>query len=105
MDECGVCGGSGDSCALVLSLQSDSLAATSAPMSHPSQARTLPHCSYPIITGASGALPEPLHWNMRAASVSIKVDGYSLFTLLAVFKADLQTSCLDVSTTDALAWE
>ncbi len=40
VDECGVCGGSGDSCALVLSLQSDSLAASSAPTSHPSQART-----------------------------------------------------------------
>ena len=39
MDECGVCGGSGDSCALVLSLQSDSLAAMSAPVLHPSQAR------------------------------------------------------------------
>ncbi len=30
VDECGVCGGSGDSCALVLSLLSDSLASTSA---------------------------------------------------------------------------
>ena len=35
IDECGVCGGSGDSCALVLSLQSDSLASTSAQASQP----------------------------------------------------------------------
>lgn len=39
VDECGVCGGTGDSCALVLSLQSDSLAATSAPAMHPFQVR------------------------------------------------------------------
>ena len=35
VDECGMCGGSGDSCALVLRLQSDSLASTSGQTSLP----------------------------------------------------------------------
>lgn len=61
VDECGICGGSGDSCALVLTLQSDSLAATSAPMSHPSQARASSLQLPLYIMQPMGALAESLH--------------------------------------------
>ena len=90
MDECGVCGGSWDSCALVLSLQSDSLAASSAPMSHPSQAR-------------STSLQLPL-WTCGPKALAELFDQGTKGPLLHPNPA-LQSSYLEVSTIVALDWE